>query len=157
MSNNSTLPTTLQALTAEALAHMAPAVQAALQLPPPIFSQMEGEIVAFSAENATLTARFPVKDWYQNPMGYMQGGMIAAAIDNTLGPLSFIVAPPNVTRTLELTYLRPITRDQVTIEIEARLLERDDPKLIFAAQVRSMDGKLLARCRATHWIVDALR
>lgn len=113
--------------------------------------------MAFSAENATLTARFPFKTWYQNPMGYMQGGMIAAAIDNTLGPLSFIVAPPNVTRSLELTYLRPVTREHTLIEIEARLVERDDPKLIFVAQVRGVDGKLLARCRATHWIVDALR
>jgi len=35
----------------------------------------------------------------------MQGGMIAAAVDNTIGPLSFLVAAPNVTRRLEMKYI----------------------------------------------------
>ncbi len=140
-----------------ALAHIPPEMLAGLQLPPPVFGAMEGEITAFSAETASLTARFPVKAWYQNPMGYMQGGMITAAIDNALGPLSFLVAPPNVTRTLEMTYIRPITPDHAFIDVQAQLAERDARKLIFTAQVRDEAGKLLARCRAVHWIVDALR
>jgi len=33
--------------------------------------------------------------------------MVAAAADNTLGPLSVLVAPPNLTRRMEITYARP--------------------------------------------------
>ena len=66
-------------------------------IPPPVFIEMQGEIIAFNLEKQTLEARYPVQKRYQNPYRAMQGGMIGAAVDNTLGPLSLLVAPPNVT------------------------------------------------------------
>lgn len=128
-----------------------------MQLPPPIWREMQGEVVAFSAEAGRLTARFPLQARYQNPMGYMQGGMIAAAIDNAIGPLSFVVAPPSVTRTLEITYLRPVLSDYAYITVEASLEEQAGEKLLFKVQVRDPQGKLLARARATHWVIGAVR
>jgi hypothetical protein len=84
----------------------------------------------------------------------MQGGMIAAAVDNTLGPLSMLVAPPNLTRRIELAYGRPVTPDMGVIRVQAELLERRDRWLFFRADVRTREGLRLARCKATHWIVD---
>jgi acyl-coenzyme A thioesterase PaaI-like protein len=48
---------------------------------------------------------------YRNPFGTMQGGMIATAVDNTIGPLRDVVAPPNVTRTLEMRYSHPVNSE----------------------------------------------
>jgi acyl-coenzyme A thioesterase PaaI-like protein len=122
--------------------------------PPPVFAAMAGEFVELDLAGGSLTARFPVLEKYGNPYGTMQGGMIAAAIDNTLGPLSVLVAPPNVTRRLAVTYSRPITVDMGHIVVEARFLERKDRMLYFKAQVRNREGARLVRAKAVHWIVD---
>jgi acyl-coenzyme A thioesterase PaaI-like protein len=116
---------------------------------------MAGEFIALDLDAGVLAAQFPVRESYLNPYGTMQGGMIAAAVDNTLGPLSMLVAPPNVTRRLEMTYSRPVTLDMDAILVEARLIERRDRWLIFRADVRSRDGLRLVRAKATHWIIDA--
>lgn len=122
--------------------------------PPPVFLAMEGQIVAFDLEAGSLTARFPVRTSYLNPYGTMQGGMIAAAVDNTLGPLSVLVAPPNVTRRLQMTYGRPVIPDMGHITVTAQLLARQDRWLHFRAEVRGPAGQRLAWAKATHWIVD---
>jgi acyl-coenzyme A thioesterase PaaI-like protein len=121
-----------------------------LQIPPPIFLDMEAEFVAYNALAQTLTVRFPVQPRYQNAMGYMQGGMIAAAVDNVIGPLSFMVAPPNVTKTLEMTYLRPIPPSLEAIIVEARLLAVEGRELLFAAEVRREPDTVLAKALARH-------
>ena len=122
--------------------------------PPPVFAAMEGEFLALDLDAGALSARFPVLRSYLNPYGTMQGGMLAAAVDNTIGPLSVLVAPPNVTRRLEMTYRRPIPLDAGHVVVNARLLKRDDRWLFFKADVRSPEGLLLARSKAVHWIID---
>ena len=123
-------------------------------IPPPVFVNMQGEFVEFDLDSDTLITRFPVLDMYLNPYGYMQGGMVAAAVDNTLGPLSMVVAPPNVTRRLEMKYSRPVTPDLEYITVKGKLLERKGRWLRFSAEVRDQEGLLLARARAVHWIID---
>lgn len=123
-------------------------------LPPPVFSAMQGEFVRVDLDEGTLTTRFPVLESHLNPYGTMQGGMVAAAVDNTLGPLSMLVAPPNVTRRLEMTYSRPITPDMEYIVVTGRFLGREGQRLRFRADVHDRNGKRLARAKAIHWIVE---
>jgi acyl-coenzyme A thioesterase PaaI-like protein len=122
--------------------------------PPPVFAMMQGEFVALDIEAGVLKVRFPVLEEYQNPYGAMQGGMVAAAVDNTLGPLSVLVAPPNVTRTLEMTYSRAVMPEMRYILVEARLVERKGRKLIYSAEVFSSDEQRLARAKAVHFIFE---
>lgn len=119
-----------------------------LKLPPPIFADMGGEFVEMDLAAKTLTVRFPVQARYQNPMGYMQGGMIAAAIDNAIGPLSFMVAAPNVTKTMEVTYLRPISASIAEINVVAAFAEQNGRELTFVADVLRNDGTKLATARS---------
>ena len=121
-----------------------------LQLPPPIFTDMKGEFVDIDLAAKTLTVRFPVQERYQNPMGYMQGGMIAAAIDNAIGPLSFLVAAPNVTKTMEVTYLRPVSKGVSQITVVAAFAEQNGRELTFVADVLRDDGSKLAQARSTN-------
>ena len=127
-----------------------------LLVPPPVFEAMRGEFVAHDLETGWLRTRFPVLEEQLNPYGTMQGGMVAAAIDNTLGPLSMMVAPPNYTRRLEVKYSRPATRERGPIEVEATFLGRDGRWLKFRAEVRDREGNLLARAAAMHWVVENL-
>jgi acyl-coenzyme A thioesterase PaaI-like protein len=123
-------------------------------IPPPVFVTMRGEFLAFDRDGESLITRFPVLERYLNPYSAMQGGMVAAAVDNTLGPLSMLVAPPNVTRRLEMKYSRPITTDLEFITVTGKLVNREGRWLTFTAEVRDQEGTLLARARAAHWIVD---
>ena len=119
-----------------------------LEVPPKAFVDMGGEFVDYQ-EGQTLSVRFPVKERYQNPMGHMQGGMIVAAIDNTLGPLSFLVAPPSVTTQLNTSYIRPVTAQDEYIIITGRVLERTRTQLFLMAEVTNAVGKLVAVSYAT--------
>lgn len=123
-------------------------------IPPPVFAAMEGRFLELDLDAGVLTARFPVLESYLNPYQTMQGGMIAAAVDNTLGPLSMLVAPPNVTRRLRMTYSRPVTLDMEQIIVQAELLERRERWLFFRADVRSPEGVRLVRSQARHWILE---
>ena len=125
-------------------------------IPPPIFELMRGEFLVIDVEAKRIKTRFPILVEYQNPYHTMQGGMVAAAVDNTLGPLSMLVAPPNVTRRLEMKYSHPITIDLEYIIVEGVLLERDGRRLTFRADVRDLEGTLLARGKSYHWINDEI-
>jgi acyl-coenzyme A thioesterase PaaI-like protein len=123
-------------------------------IPPPSFLEMGAVFVDFDEVAGWLITRFPVREAYMNPYGAMQGGFIAAAVDNTLGPLSMLVAPPNVTRRLEMKYSRAVTSEMAEIIVRAEFLGQDGKWLDFKAEVRSPGGDLLARCKAKHWIVE---
>ena len=123
-------------------------------IPPPIFELMRGEFLVIDVEAKWIKTRFPILAEYQNPYRTMQGGMVAAAVDNTLGPLSMLVAPPNVTRRLEMKYSHPITIDLQFIIVEGKFLKRDGQRLTFSAEVRDLEGTLLARGKSYHWITD---
>ncbi|UCD99037.1 MAG: PaaI family thioesterase [Chloroflexota bacterium] len=122
-------------------------------LPPPVFELMKGEFIEIDLAAGWIRCRFENLDIFQNPFGVMQGGMVATAVDNTLGPLSMLVAPANVTRRLEMKYSLPVTEDVEHLYVEARLKARHGRKLYFNAEVRDQRGRLLARGQAFHWII----
>lgn len=139
-----------------AMQEMAQKMEASeMKIPPPIFLEMGGEIVDVDLEAKTLTAVFPVKEWYQNPMGYMQGGMIATAADNAIGPLSFMVAPPSVTKTMTVEYKRPITPNIEQIMVVARYEGQDGRALTFTAKIMRDEGTVLAEATALQIILKS--
>ena len=125
-----------------------------LQIPPPCLTDMQGEFVEY-VEGLSLSARFPVLPRYQNPMGHMQSGFIVAALDNTLGPFSYLIAPPSATASLNTQYLRPVVAGMPHIYCKAWLVERTRNQLHLAADVRDPDGRVLALCQSTCQILPA--
>ncbi|UCF60021.1 MAG: PaaI family thioesterase [Anaerolineaceae bacterium] len=123
-------------------------------IPPPVFITMKGEFITFDLEDGVLKTKFPVQEQFLNPFRSLQGGIVAAAVDNTFGPLSMLVAPPSVTRRIEMKYSSPVTPDLEYITVEARFIKRDHRMLTFRADVRDPSGKLLAKAKALHWILD---
>jgi uncharacterized protein (TIGR00369 family) len=123
-------------------------------IPPPVFVTMKGEFITFDQEDGVLKTKFPIQNQFLNPFRSMQGGIVAAAVDNTFGPLSMLVAPPSVTRRIEMKYSRPVTPDLEYITVEAKFVKRDHRMLTFRADVRDPSGNLLAKAKALHWILD---
>ena len=140
---------------------------AGLQLPPPVYATLATEPVDFregdaSGLGAELVMRFPNAARWQNPVGHLQGGVLAAFVDGVVGPLSYLVAPPSATTDLSVGYLAPATEAVAAVEVTARLAQRAGRTLVFDAEVRAVDadgavGGVLAVARVTNRIVRALR
>lgn len=114
-----------------------------MELPPKVFIDMEGEFIDL-VEGISLTARFPNKDRYMNPMGFMQGDIITAAIDNTVSPLSYMLGSPNVTQTISTTFKRPVKKMDRFIIVEASMIEKTETHIVMQAEVKNDSGKLMA-------------
>jgi uncharacterized protein (TIGR00369 family) len=124
-----------------------------LEVPPKIFLDMQAEVVGYEPQQS-LTVRFPVLERYQNPLHMMQGGMIVAAIDNTVGPLSYLVAPPSVTTQINTSFVRPVTPADPYITVEARVVEVTRRQLFFSAHVSNTQGKTVAVAQISAQIVE---
>lgn len=125
-----------------------------LRLPPPCLVEMQGEPVEY-VEGELLVMRFPVLERWQNPLGFMQGGFIAAALDNTLGPFSYLVAPPSVTTQFNLSFLRPIPPQMPWFTCSARSVDRSAQTLHLAGEALDPDGKRLALAHAACRLLPA--
>jgi len=125
-----------------------------LLLPPPVFSTLPCEFTAFDRQKGTLAARFPIEQGYLNPYGSVQGGILAGIADNVIGPLSMLIAPPNVTRRFEIKYSRPVLPETEWVEVTAALVSRQGRQMVFSAEIRTPGGDLAARVKATHWLLE---
>lgn len=121
---------------------------AGIVIPPRIFEDMEGELVEY-VDGLSLTVRFPVKERYQNPYGFVQGGIVVAAVDNTIGPLSFLLATPSVTSQLNATFIRPIGPEQKYLLVKATVIEKTKKNIHLQADVVNESGKLCVKCFAS--------
>ena len=123
-------------------------------LPPPVFSIMQAEVIAYDEIKKSLTIKLPVLKQWLNPYGTMQGGMIDAAIDNAIGPLSMLVAPPSMTRIIETKLIKTITTDEEYIYVKAHLIEHKKRRLTFDASVEDAVGTVYARSKMVNYIID---
>lgn len=124
------------------------------KIPPPVFIAMKGEVIDFDFDTGFLKIRFPVLTEHLNPFGNMQGGMIAAAIDNTLGPLSMAVAPPNFTRRIEIKFRRIVPLETGYLYVTGNFVGQKKQQLYFTATVVDSEGNEYATAKSTHWVID---
>jgi len=129
---------------------------AGMALPPNVFLDMKGEFIEF-IEGQRLVARYPNMERYANPFGFMQGGIIVAAMDNTVSPLSYMVAPPNITSGIEATFKRPIKSADPFIDVIATVVNRSDSTITLQAEVLNARGKRAAMGIAKCTFIKARR
>ncbi len=114
-----------------------------ITLPPPAFSDMKANIIHY-IKNKSITVSFPVMGNQTNPMGFMQGGYIAAAFDNAYGPLSYLVAKrPTTTIDMNIQYIRAVTTDQIVL-VTAIVEAKGFSTIHMTAEMKTEKGKLLA-------------
>jgi len=122
-------------------------------LPPPIFEIMQCEVIDFNKEKKSLITKLPVLEQWKNPYGTMQGGMIDAAIDNGVGPLSMLVASANMTRTIETKLIKAITMKVGFIYAKAKLVEQKKRRLTLEVDVVDEGGVVYASSRVVNFIL----
>ena len=122
-------------------------------LPPPSFEIMQSKIIEFDADEKFIVVKMPVLELWLNPYGTMQGGIIVGTIDNAVGPLSLLVAPKNMTRSVESKLLKPIVTDLEYIYVTAKLVEHKKRRLTFEALVQDKENNTYAKATLTNWIL----
>jgi uncharacterized protein (TIGR00369 family) len=121
------------------------------KLPPDCFSMMRGEYLDYE-QRLMLKVSFPVLPEFLNPMKTMQGGFIAAAFDNVIGPLSYLAArTPCVSLDMHTNYIRSILEGDQLI-ITARVVIRGRSTMNISAEAVNAKGKLIATC-TSHLII----
>src|SRR6202522_2313505 len=78
--------------------------------PPPAAALLGWELVAIDPEAGTIEVAFTATEQFLNPVGVVQGGMLAAMLDDTLGPALVATLGPGQfapTTDLHVQFLRP--------------------------------------------------
>lgn len=101
-------------------------------------------VFELDSERRLVTGKFRMDAEYQGSMGILHGGIIALLLDEAMGKLNRLHDARAVTAELEVQYLRPV-RVEEEIVVEASEISRDGRSLKHRGEVRSADGKILAR------------
>lgn len=131
----------------DALAHQFPSAQ----LPPNCLAFIGTEFLEYESR-VLLKVKVRVDRKMLNPMHTMQGGIIAAAFDNTFGPLSYLAArKPCTTLDLHTDFIRPVSEGEELV-ITAKVVSRSPISIHLSAEALNTKGKLIATC-TTHMVV----
>jgi len=125
----------------------------ALILPPPSFSMMQCNIVAYDEHEKSLVVKIPVSQKWVNPYNTMQGGLINAAVDNAVGPLSLLSAPVNITRSIETKFIKAVTLETEHIYVHAKLCEQRKKRLTFEVTVQDFNGDIFTKSKVVNFIL----
>jgi uncharacterized protein (TIGR00369 family) len=90
----------------------------------------------------------PVRDFLFNPQGTVHGGVIAFALDVSMGHwIKRSTGRPGITLEMKIQYLRPATRGR--LRCEGRYLKQGKQISYLESRLTDQDGKLLAVATAT--------
>jgi uncharacterized protein (TIGR00369 family) len=132
------------------------AIQAGELPPPPIAVVMNYSIEELEEGRAVFVGE-PGEEHY-NPIGVVHGGYASTILDSALGCAVHTTLPKGVaytSQTLEVKYLRPITRDTGLVRAEAEVIHRGRKTATSEAKLYAADsGKLLATGTSTCLIID---
>jgi uncharacterized protein (TIGR00369 family) len=131
------------------------AIQAGEIPPPPIAVVMNYSIEELDEGRATFLGQ-PGEEHY-NPIGVVHGGYASTILDSALGCAVHTTCPAGVgytSQTLEVKYVRPITRDTGAVRAEAVVVHRGRRNAVVEAKLTAADsGKLLATGTSTCMIL----
>lgn len=103
--------------------------------------------LTFSYGDETCKIEFQVEDFMLNPNSFLHGGVTAFVIDTSMGHLCKKVVGNCVTIEMKVQYLRPIQVGKIVCE--AHFLKKGKKISFLEADVRDLEGNLLAQATAT--------
>ncbi len=118
-------------------------------LPPRIVEELRPQFLDTAAAD-TAACAFPAQERFANPMGMLQGGIIAAAFDFVFGMLAFLqVQRPCASVTLNLAYIRSLPADGRAFTVEARLRAAMRTMVFLEGTACDADGNVVATAATT--------
>lgn len=120
----------------------------------PVARLLGRTIRAVGPEAGTIEAEFHPREEFRNTTGTIQGGILAAMLDSTMGPaLRLTLAPGEVAPTLELkvSFLRPAPVEPLIAR--GRVVHKARSIAFLEGDLRTAAGEVVATATATAWIV----
>ena len=122
---------------------------------PPAAATLGWQLSWVAPERGEIEVRFAAGDAFTNPMGNVQGGFLAAMLDDTLGPALVATLPDGQfapTLELKVSFLRPARPGRITGT--GRVVHRGGSIAFLAGELRDDTGELLATATATARIIQ---
>jgi uncharacterized protein (TIGR00369 family) len=133
---------------------MAPTIFDGLPLPP-VGRLLGWKLVAVDPQAGTIEVEFFASTDFTNPSGFVQGGLIAAMLDDTLGPAVFAMSGGKrmtTTIDLHLHYVRPVRPGRVTAT--AKVINLGSRIAFVEGRLFDPDGRLAATATASAVLND---
>ncbi len=122
------------------------------KIPPNSSQELKGKMVEYN-KGKSLIAVFPVQEKHTNPMGFLQGGILSALFDDTVGPLSYLIAKrPVVTTGFNVQFIRGI-KPGAHVIIKAEVVSKTTSTILFQAEAFNDSGKLVAIMTSHNYIM----
>jgi uncharacterized protein (TIGR00369 family) len=121
---------------------------------PPAAAMLGWELSWVAPERGEVEDFFDAHQGFANPMGNVQGGFLAAMLDDTFGPaIAATLADGEFAPTLELkvNFLRPAAPGRITGT--GRVVHRGGSIAFLAGELRNEAGEVLATATATARVI----
>ena len=117
---------------------------------PPAAALLGWELVSVDPEAGTIEVAFTATEQFLNPIGMIQGGLLAAMLDDTLGPALVATLGPGQfapTADLHVQFLRPAHPGRLTGR--GRIVRRGKDIAFMAGELLDDSGQIVAAATAT--------
>jgi uncharacterized protein (TIGR00369 family) len=121
---------------------------------PPAAQTLGWTLGHVDADVGEIEVHFTASEAFLNPAGVVQGGFLAAMLDDTLGPALIATLPPGTfapTLELKVNYLRPARPGRLVGR--GRVVHRGGGIAFLAGELADESGTVLATASATARIV----
>jgi len=117
---------------------------------PPAAEVLGWELVSIDPDAGTIEVAFTATDQFLNPVGVIQGGFLAAMLDDTMGPALVATLGPGrfaPTADLHVQFLRPARPGRLTGR--GRVVRRGKDVAFLAGELLDESGQIVAVATAT--------
>jgi uncharacterized protein (TIGR00369 family) len=118
--------------------------------PPSAAVVLGWKLIAVDPDAGTIEVSFTATDQFLNPAGNIQGGFLAAMLDDTLGPAVVATLADGEwapTTDLHVQFLRPAKPGE--LRGQGRVVRRGRDVAFLSGELRAADGDLVATATAT--------
>lgn len=122
---------------------------------PPAARTLGWQLEEVDPEAGTIVVRYEAGKDFANPMGNIQGGFIAAMLDDAMGPALVATLPPGEfapTLEMKVTFLEPARVG--TLWAHGRVVKRAKRHAFVEGELVDGNGTLIARASATVRIIQ---
>jgi uncharacterized protein (TIGR00369 family) len=125
---------------------------------PPIADLLGWEIVDADAERGWIKIAFQTRPEFLNPAGYVQGGILAAMLDDTMGPAALLTSGgERYTATIDMTvsFLAPAAAGRIIGE--GRVVRLGKTIGFLEATLSDASGALVARATSSARLIPTAK
>jgi uncharacterized protein (TIGR00369 family) len=125
---------------------------------PPISKLLGWRLIDLNAEAGTIKVAFEGKREFCNPAGFIQGGMLSAMLDDTMGPAAFIMSEGKLftpTISMSVNFLAPGKVGGFVCE--AKVVQMGKTVVFVEGRLMDEAGTLIATATSTSRLVETAK